>query len=104
MQDVLEFLKSGCQAPVHFANLDKVTKKKNMHTLSEFSRNFKYEGTSINFHGNLNCCFFCLIHVLLMHILTCFIVLLFMEFILSLLVIIGLVSFGKLLQLIVCYK
>ena len=35
--------KSGRQAPVHFASFDKVNRRKNIHTLSEFSRNFKYE-------------------------------------------------------------
>ena len=40
MQDVLAFLKSGRNAPAHFANLDKISTKKCLHTLSEFSRNF----------------------------------------------------------------
>ncbi len=44
MQDVLDFLKSGRKPPAHFANLDKTSKKKCLHTLSEYSRNFKYEG------------------------------------------------------------
>ena len=41
MQDVLDFLKSGRKPPTHFANLDKT---KCLHRLSEYSRNFKYEG------------------------------------------------------------
>ena len=47
MQDVLAFLKSGRKAPAHFANLDKISTKKCLHTLSEFSRNFKYEGMAL---------------------------------------------------------
>lgn len=47
VQDVIQFLKSGRKAPPHFANLDKVTKKKAIHTLSEFSRNFVYEGMTL---------------------------------------------------------
>ena len=49
MQDVLYFLKNGRKAPPDFANLDKINRRKNLHTLSQFSRNFVYEGMIIQF-------------------------------------------------------
>lgn len=46
MEDVLHFLKSGRKAPTSFEHLDKLTRRKRLHTLSEFSRNFEYVGMS----------------------------------------------------------
>ena len=44
MEDVLFYLKNGRKAPPDFDSLEKIARKKNLHTLSQFSRNFAYEG------------------------------------------------------------
>ena len=47
MDDELDFLKSGKQALSGFEDLDKATKKKQLKTLIQYSRNFSYEGNFI---------------------------------------------------------
>lgn len=50
LDEVLFFLKSGRKDPPSFVGLDKETRKKRLHTLSEFARNFEYEGRP-NYHS-----------------------------------------------------
>jgi hypothetical protein len=42
VQDVHDFLKSERKPPAHFENLDKTSKKKCLHTLSQYSRNLTF--------------------------------------------------------------
>ena len=44
MQDVLFYLKNQRKAPPEFDSLNKINRRENLHTLSQFSTNFGYEG------------------------------------------------------------